>query len=67
MTTYSLHPGVVDTELARYAPVLSNKIVYNVLRVLLWPFMKTSVEGSQTTNYCAVEPSIANESGKYYR
>lgn len=66
VTTYSLHPGAVDTELARYAPVIGNKIVYKIIHLLLWPFFKTSEEGAQTTNYCAVEPSIADETGKYY-
>jgi hypothetical protein len=29
-------------------------------------FAKSSKQGAQTTIYCAVEESIANDSGKYY-
>lgn len=31
------------------------------------PFTKNSVQGAQTTIYCAVEPSLEKESGGYYR
>jgi len=66
VTTYSLHPGVVDTELTRYIPFIGNKYVYQVVRVLLYPFFKSPEDGAQTTLYCAVEPSIAKDTGKYY-
>ena len=29
-------------------------------------FIKTPFHGAQTTLYCALEPSLENESGKYY-
>lgn len=64
ITTYSLHPGVINTELSRYA--IKDSMVWKVLLVLLKPIMKTPVEGAQTTIYCAIDESLANESGKYY-
>lgn len=59
VTTYSLHPGVVETEIWREAP-----------RVLL-PLLKlrgllTPEEGAKTTLYCATAPELASQSGLYY-
>lgn len=58
VTTYSLHPGVVGSEIWRRIP---------------WPFdwiakrfMITEEEGAQTTLYCATSPDVADESGLYY-
>lgn len=31
------------------------------------PFTKNSVQGAQTSIFCAVEPSLEKESGRYYR
>ncbi|XP_026219677.1 retinol dehydrogenase 12, like [Anabas testudineus] len=61
VTTYSLHPGVVQTDLWRHL---------NGPQQFLWklatPFTKNSAQGAKTTIYCAVEPSLENESGGYY-
>ncbi|XP_029385171.1 retinol dehydrogenase 12, like [Echeneis naucrates] len=61
VTTYSLHPGVIQTELWRHL---------NGPQQFLWklatPFTKNSTQGAQTTIYCAVEPSLEKESGGYY-
>lgn len=64
VTTYSLHPGIINTELARH---VSKNLLWKVALGVFKPFIKTPVEGAQTTIYCAVEESIANETGKYYR
>ncbi|XP_070686194.1 retinol dehydrogenase 13-like [Pempheris klunzingeri] len=65
VTTYSLHPGVIRTELGRHlwpALPLWKKVVYTPLMFLI----KSPTEGAQTTIYCAVEESLQNESGLYY-
>ena len=59
VTTYSLHPGVVATEVWRHLPWF------------LRPFLKFAgmisvEEGAQTTLHCATSPALANESGLYY-
>lgn len=66
VTLYSLHPGVIRTELGRH--------FFHTLplwmRMIVMPFMwmnKSPREGAQTTIYCAVEESIAKDSGLYYR
>lgn len=65
VTCYSLHPGVVMTELFRH---IEEKV--GPLKYLAYPlalvFMKTAADGAQTTIYCAVEETLAKESGKYY-
>ncbi|XP_008293503.1 retinol dehydrogenase 12-like [Stegastes partitus] len=61
VTTYSLHPGVVKTDLGRH---LNGPM--QVLMKVSSPFLKNPVQGAQTTIYCAVEPSLANETGQYY-
>lgn len=67
VTANSLHPGIVDTELTRYLP----RSVPFYFRILLAPIIyllgKTPLQGAQTTIYCAVEESLANVTGKYFR
>lgn len=61
VTTYSLHPGVVQTDLWRHM----NKFQQAAIKMVR-SFTKTTVEGAQTTIYCAVEPALEKESGEYY-
>ena len=57
VNVYVLHPGVIETGLARDAPESRTK--FSIQRI--------SVElGAQTTLYCALEESLDNESGLYY-
>jgi len=58
VTTYSLHPGVVATDIWRHAPKL--------VSVLLKLFTLTPEQGAQTTLYCATSSACAHESGLYY-
>jgi len=58
VSTYSLHPGVVDTEVWRELPSFLRPLLR--LRGLLTP-----EEGAQTTLYCALQ-APASESGLYY-
>ncbi|XP_029378203.1 retinol dehydrogenase 13-like [Echeneis naucrates] len=65
VTTYSLHPGVIRTELGRHFwPTMSlwKRFVFTPLLFLI----KSPTEGAQTTIYCAVEESLQNQSGLYY-
>ncbi|XP_029935168.1 retinol dehydrogenase 12-like isoform X2 [Myripristis murdjan] len=61
VTVYSLHPGVVQTDLWRH---LSGPEQF-VMKIVS-PFTKSSIQGAQTTIYCAVEPTLETESGGYY-
>ncbi|XP_043082725.1 retinol dehydrogenase 12, like [Puntigrus tetrazona] len=61
VTAYALHPGVVQTELWRHLNKPQQAVMW-----LAKPFTKSSVQGAQTTIYCAVAPELETESGKYY-
>jgi NAD(P)-dependent dehydrogenase (short-subunit alcohol dehydrogenase family) len=58
VTTYSLHPGAIASDVWRRIP---------------WPvdaimklFMKSTEEGAQTSLYCAADRGLASVSGRYY-
>ncbi|XP_062849160.1 retinol dehydrogenase 12 [Trichomycterus rosablanca] len=61
VTVYAVHPGIVRTELKRHMN-LGLLCMWKVVR----PFTKTSVQGAQTSIYCAVEPALSSQSGEYY-
>ena len=65
MTTYSLHPGSIITELQRH--VTDNQILLNIVKFITWPVFKDVIYGAQTTICAAVDPALAKDSGKYYR
>jgi retinol dehydrogenase-13 len=69
VTTYSLHPGVIRTELSRHVLpsfLKDNVVGRTLLYYLTWPFLKEPWNGAQTTICCAVDSKLAVQSGKYY-
>jgi retinol dehydrogenase 12 len=58
VTAYSLHPGVVASEIWRRVPWPARQI--------LTSRMLTIEQGAQTSLYCATSPEVAGESGKYF-
>lgn len=58
ISCYSLHPGVVATDVWRKVPA--------PLRAVMKWFMISSEDGAKTTLYCATDPACAAESGGYY-
>jgi len=58
VATYSLHPGVVATEIWRSVPW--------PLRPLMKLTMISPEQGAATTLFCATSQSVAEESGNYY-
>jgi retinol dehydrogenase 12 len=58
VTTYSLHPGVVATDIWRGVPW--------PLRPLIKLAMISPERGTATTLYCATSPAVADETGRYY-
>lgn len=61
ITTYSLHPGVVNTNFAAESDSWFAKL-FNLGRF----FMKSPEQGAQTTIYLCTEPGIENLSGRYF-
>ncbi|KAM3856493.1 dehydrogenase/reductase SDR family member 13-like [Vipera latastei] len=61
VTSYTVHPGLVKTEIFRFCP-----------RWLFWcvwfrkPFSRNCDSGAQTTIYCATEKDIERLSGQYF-
>ncbi|XP_032515141.2 retinol dehydrogenase 13-like [Danaus plexippus] len=66
VNTYSLHPGVIKTELGRHLDKILFKGSRRLIGILTYPFMKSPELGAQTTIYCAVDEKCANETGLYY-
>ncbi|KAL6423549.1 hypothetical protein ACFW04_010240 [Cataglyphis niger] len=66
INVYSLHPGVIRTELSRhYSKTIIPGATFfyqNIMR----PFIKNPIQGAQTTIHCAVDEKVANETGLYY-
>lgn len=58
VTTYSLHPGVVATDVWREVPAL--------IRPLIKLMMISTEEGAATTLYCATSSEAGRETGLYY-
>lgn len=58
ITTYSLHPGVVASDIWRRVPW--------PLRSLIRLRMLSTGQGAQTSLYCATDPGVAAASGRYY-
>jgi retinol dehydrogenase-12 len=58
ITTYSLHPGAVATDVWRRIPA--------PIAWLMKRFMISAEEGAKTQLYCATDPAVANDTGKYY-
>jgi retinol dehydrogenase 12 len=58
VTTYSLHPGVIASDIWRRVP--------SPLRVVAKAFMSSNEEGARTSLHCATAPELAGETGLYY-
>jgi NAD(P)-dependent dehydrogenase (short-subunit alcohol dehydrogenase family) len=58
LSCYSLHPGVVDTEIWRALPDWARPL-------LRWRGLLTAEEGAQTTLHCALRAPVS-ESGLYF-
>ena len=58
VTTYSLHPGRIASDVWRSVPW--------PIRPLMTLFMKSNSEGAATSIHCAVSAAAADESGLYY-
>ena len=58
VTTYSLHPGAVATDVWRSVP--------RPIRPLITRRMLSPEDGARTTIYCATAPELTAETGRYY-
>lgn len=58
VTTYSLHPGAIASDVWREVPP--------GLRHVMKLFMKSAEDGARTSLHCAASPDVAGETGRYY-
>jgi NAD(P)-dependent dehydrogenase (short-subunit alcohol dehydrogenase family) len=58
ITAYSLHPGIIGTNLGSDIPLLG--------RVKKFIKKKTPSQGAATTVYCALKPGLEKENGQYF-
>jgi len=58
ITAYSLHPGVIKTNLTHDIPL--SGVVSKIMRT------KTVGQGAATSIYCAVKSDLENQTGKYF-
>ncbi|XP_069699643.1 retinol dehydrogenase 14-like isoform X3 [Periplaneta americana] len=66
VTTYSLHPGVVNTDLKRHMDDSFFRGAEFIIKGFGALFFKTPEEGAQTSIYCAVDEKLADKTGLYY-
>ena len=63
VSTFSLHPGVIKTELGRDA---AGNWLMSCIDGFLSPFKLTPFLGTQTTLYCVLKEGIESDSGSYF-
>ncbi|CAH0390507.1 unnamed protein product [Bemisia tabaci] len=67
VTTYSVHPGVIDTELSRHLDTAISPIVRRLYQSRLCTmFQKSPWQGAQTTLHCSLDEKAGKENGLYY-
>ncbi|KAI3940568.1 hypothetical protein MKW92_036176 [Papaver armeniacum] len=64
VTTNSLHPGIIATNIFRYMNFRG--IMWHVLAVISKPFIKNISQGASTTCYLALHPDLKGVTGKYF-
>ncbi|XP_025837099.1 retinol dehydrogenase 13 isoform X3 [Agrilus planipennis] len=64
VTAYSLHPGVIRTDLGRH---LDQTVCFGSSFLFSKSiFLKSPLQGAQTSIYCSVDESLDKETGLYY-
>uniref|UniRef100_A0A8D8TR98 Retinol dehydrogenase 11 n=1 Tax=Cacopsylla melanoneura TaxID=428564 RepID=A0A8D8TR98_9HEMI len=66
VTTYAVHPGVVDTELSRHFDSIMIPGMAWLYQKIGGLFIKSPEQGAQTTLYCALDENCVEQSGLYY-
>lgn len=67
VTVNALHPGLVATNITRHMGFVNSWFANFFLKPLAWPFIRIPQRGAQTTIFAALDPSLENVTGKYFR
>ncbi|NWX05323.1 DHR13 reductase, partial [Caloenas nicobarica] len=62
VTCYAVHPGFVNTDLFRHAPLWLKPLFLP----LVWLFFRDAAEGAETSLHCAAQPGLERFSGRYF-
>ncbi|XP_007245715.3 retinol-DH_like_SDR_c domain-containing protein [Astyanax mexicanus] len=65
VTAFSVHPGVIRTELGRYVE-MRHPVVSTLLSLPAILLMKTPKQGAQTTIYCTITEGLEKYNGCYF-
>lgn len=66
VTVYSVHPGAVNTNIIQVFAASISPTVQWLFNLCGYLVMKTPQQGAQTTIFCAVDETTANQNGLYY-
>ncbi|KAI4465280.1 phosphatidylinositol-glycan biosynthesis class f protein-related [Holotrichia oblita] len=66
VSVYVLHPGVIATDLMRHLDKTYFKGITWMFNKFGKCFVKTPLQGSQTTIYCSIDEEAGKQSGLYY-
>lgn len=61
VSSYSLHPGIVRTDIMR-----NSRLLFPLAKVVLFFLGKSLKSGAQTSIACALDPDLRDISGKYF-
>lgn len=67
VTVNAIHPGIVDTDLARHMGFYGSIFAKIIFRPIAWPFIKSPRQGCQSVIYLALDPEVEKVTGKYFR
>ncbi|PNF35977.1 hypothetical protein B7P43_G03541 [Cryptotermes secundus] len=67
VTVNAVHPGIVDTEIVRHMSFFNSTLSAIFLKPFIWMFIKSPGQGARTTVYMALEESLKDVSGKYFK
>jgi NAD(P)-dependent dehydrogenase (short-subunit alcohol dehydrogenase family) len=62
ITAYSLHPGVIRTNLGSNVPLSGLLTIF----FMMFQKEKSIAQGAATTVYCALKPGLESETGRYF-
>ena len=65
ISAFSLHPGIINTNLQKADPTLFGSLIRFVVRRGLIPGTLSVQDGALTTLFCATSPNASKWSGKY--
>ncbi|CAH1791842.1 unnamed protein product, partial [Owenia fusiformis] len=67
VTSNAVHPGIVNTEIGRHMKVNKSYIAWPIIGPIKFLFLKSPEQGAQTSLFCALDSSLENVTGKYFK